>query len=67
ASPVAADGHIYLPGEDGSILEVEAGKNYRLLRTHELGEPLMASPAISGNTLFLRGRDHLFAVGKPSP
>jgi outer membrane protein assembly factor BamB len=67
ASPVAADGHIYLPGEDGAILEVEAGKHYRLLRTHEMGEPLMASPAISGNTLFLRGRDHLFAVGKPSP
>ncbi|MBT5691249.1 MAG: PQQ-binding-like beta-propeller repeat protein [Opitutae bacterium] len=67
ASPVAADGQIFLPGEDGTILKMKAGKHYHLLSTHEMGEPLMASPAISGNTLFLRGRDHLFAVGKPSP
>jgi outer membrane protein assembly factor BamB len=64
ASPVVADGKIYLPGEDGIVLEMLAGKVFRYIRTHKIGEPLMASPAISGKTLYLRGRDHLFAIGK---
>ena len=64
ASPVAADGKIYLSGEDGLIFVMEAGKELKLLGTHEIGEPLMASPALSQGTIYLRGSRHLFAVGK---
>ena len=64
ASPVAADGKIYLAGEDGVVFVLEAGNSLKLLATNPLGEPLMASPALSEGTLYLRGSRHLFAVGK---
>ncbi|MGI9239724.1 MAG: PQQ-binding-like beta-propeller repeat protein [Verrucomicrobiales bacterium] len=64
ASPVAADGRIYLPGEDGLVFVLQAGDEMKLLSTHTVGEPLMATPAIAGGTLFLRGEKHLFAIGK---
>ena len=64
ASPVAADGKIYLAGEDGLVFVVEAGRQLKLLATHAMGEPFMATPALSHGTLYLRGSRHLFAVGK---
>lgn len=64
ASPVAADGKIYLPGEDGIILEMKSGKIMQYVRTHTIGEPIMASPAIAGKSLYIRGKDHLFAISK---
>ena len=64
ASPVAADGKIYLAGEDGIVFEIEAGPALKLLATHSIGEPLMATPALSSGTMFLRGNKHVFAIGK---
>jgi len=64
ASPVAADGRIYLPGEDGIVLEMKTGNLLQYVRTHNIGEPIMASPAMAGKTLYIRGRDHLFSVSK---
>lgn len=64
ASPVGADGRIYLAGEDGLIFVIKAGKTLNHLATHAIGEPLMATPAISAGTLYIRGSRHLFAVGK---
>ncbi len=64
ASPVAADGRIYLAGEDGLVFVLEAGTQLKLLATNPVGEPLMATPALSDGTLYLRGSRHLFAVGK---
>ena len=64
ASPVAADGKIYLAGEDGVVFVLQAGAELKLLATNPLGEPLMATPALSGGTMYLRGSRHLFAVGK---
>ncbi len=68
ASPVAADGKLYLSSEDGEIHVVKAGPSYELLATNRMGETLMATPALSGGTMFVRGRHHLFAiasVGRP--
>lgn len=64
ASPVAADGKIYLAGEDGLVFVLQAGTQLKLLATNPMGEPLMATPALSNGTLYLRGNRHLFAVGK---
>ena len=63
-SPVAADGRIYLPAEDGEIFIVRAGPEFRLVARRDMGETLMATPAIGGGTLYVRGRRHLFAIGK---
>jgi outer membrane protein assembly factor BamB len=63
ASPVAADGKLYLPGEDGDIYVVRAGDEFELLATNSMGELLMASPALSDGMLYLRAEKHLFAIG----
>ncbi len=64
ASPVAADGKIYLAGEDGLVFVIQAGPALNLLATNPMGEPLMATPALSGGAMYLRGSRHLFAVGR---
>jgi hypothetical protein len=65
ASPVAADGKIYLSSEDGEIFVVKAGPKYELLATNQMGEVLMATPAISDGIIFVRGQHTLFAIGEP--
>jgi outer membrane protein assembly factor BamB len=64
ASPVAADGRIYLSSEDGDIFVVKAGPDYQLLATNPMGERLMATPALSGGRMFVRGEHTLFAIGR---
>jgi hypothetical protein len=64
ASPVAADGKLYLADEYGDVHIVQAGPEYKLLASNKLHESCLASPAISGNMLFVRTIDHLFAIGK---
>jgi hypothetical protein len=64
ASPIAADGKLYLAGDYGDVHIVQAGPEYKLLATNELHESCLASPAISGNLLFVRTIGHLFAIGK---
>lgn len=62
ASPVAADGKLYFPSEDGDVYVVKAGPEFELLARNPMGEPLMASPALSAGLLLLRGQQHLFAI-----
>jgi glucose dehydrogenase len=62
ASPVAADGKIYLLSEDGDAFVVKAGPAYELLATNPMGEVLMATPAISSGTIIIRGVKNLFAI-----
>jgi outer membrane protein assembly factor BamB len=64
ASPVAADGKLYLSSEDGDVLVVRAGSKYELLATNVMGQPLMATPAISDGLLILRTKDFVYAVGE---
>ena len=63
ASPVAADGRIYLSSEDGEMFVVKAGAKFELLARNPMGELLMATPAIAAGTMFVRTQHHLFAVG----
>jgi outer membrane protein assembly factor BamB len=65
ASPVAADGKIYLSSEDGEVLVVAAGREFKHLATNPMGELLMATPALSEGALYLRSAASLFAVGRP--
>lgn len=63
ASPIAADGKIYFTSEDGEIFVVKAGAKYELVGSNSMGEVLMATPAISGGVMYVRGLKHLYAVG----
>jgi outer membrane protein assembly factor BamB len=62
ASPVAANGRIYLSSEDGDVYVVKAGRTYELLATNRMGEPLMATPAIAGNALYVRMLSSIVAI-----
>jgi hypothetical protein len=63
ASPVAANGRLYLATEDGTIHVVKAGPTFELLASNPMGEGLMATPAIAGSQLIVRGARHLFGIG----
>jgi outer membrane protein assembly factor BamB len=64
ASPVAADGKIYLSNEDGDMLVVRAGRTFEPIATNAIGELLMATPALSDGVMYVRGVSHLFAIGQ---
>jgi outer membrane protein assembly factor BamB len=64
ASPIAADGRIYLSSEDGEMLVVSAGREFRHLATNSLGELLMATPALSEGVMYVRAAESLFAIGR---
>jgi outer membrane protein assembly factor BamB len=64
ASPVAADGKLYLAGEDGDVFVVKAGPRFELLARNPMGQPLMATPAIAGETMRVRGEREIFAIGR---
>lgn len=64
ASPVASDGKLYLSSEDGDIFVVKAGPRFELSATNRIGQPLMATPAISEGVMFIRAQNDLFAIGR---
>lgn len=62
ASPVAADGKLYLSNEDGDMLVVAAGTAFKHLATNSMGELLMATPALSNGVMYVRTASSLFAI-----
>lgn len=67
ASPVAADGTIYFTSEQDGIRVVQAGPKFALVAINLLGDPCMATPAISDGMLFVRTQHYLFGIGRTDP
>jgi outer membrane protein assembly factor BamB len=64
ASPVAADGKLYLSSEDGDVFVVKAGRQYELLSRNVMGQPLMATPALADRMLIVRAENTIYALGE---
>ena len=64
ASPVAAAGRVYFTAREGVVKVVRSGREFEILAENEMGEPIVASPAISGGQIFLRGEKHLYCIGR---
>jgi outer membrane protein assembly factor BamB len=64
ASPVAYDGVILLTSEDGDSFVIRAGPRHEVVRTNSVGEPVYASPALARGRIYIRGEQHLFAIGR---
>jgi outer membrane protein assembly factor BamB len=64
ASPVAADNKIFMVSETGETFVLEAGREPRVLARNDMGERLIASPAIANGRLLLRSDRTLFAIGE---
>jgi outer membrane protein assembly factor BamB len=62
ASPVYADGRIYFLSEEGECTVIAPGTAYRELKRSQIGERTLASLAISGKAIFLRGDRHLYRI-----
>ncbi len=62
ASLVAADGNIYCPTEQGVIHVIKAGPTLEVLAKNEMGEPCLATPAISQGILYFRTSASLIAI-----
>jgi outer membrane protein assembly factor BamB len=62
ASPVAADGKIFLTSEDGETFVIKAGPEHEVLQTNTVGEPVTASMALVGDSIYLRGEKHLYKI-----
>jgi outer membrane protein assembly factor BamB len=61
SSPVAGDGKIYIAAESGTLMVLEAGKSLKVLAQNDLGERVMATPAIADGTLYVRTEKHMYA------
>src|SRR5229473_1176839 len=64
ASPVGAGGRVYLAGRNGATLVIKRSDQLEVLATNRLEEKFDASPAVAGNELFLRGREHLYCLAE---
>ena len=64
ASPVAFDGKILITSQDGDTFVIAAGGKHEILVKNSIGEPVYASPAISGGKIFIRGERHVFCIAK---
>ncbi len=64
ASPVMADGKIYITSEDGVTTVFRAGPKFEPLAENNLDDYTLSSPAISGGQIFLRTAQYLYCIGK---
>ena len=63
ASPVVADGKVYVISEDGVTTVFEAGPEFRVLAENDLADYTLSSPAVSDGQIFLRTTRHLYCIG----
>jgi outer membrane protein assembly factor BamB len=63
ASPVGADGRVYIVGRDGSTMVLRHGPTFEVLATNTLDDGFDASPALVGGEMFLKGYRFLYKIG----
>ena len=63
ASPVAADGKVFLASVEGKITVLKAGAQWQVLATNEIGEEVHATPALSEGRIYVRTRGALYCFG----
>jgi outer membrane protein assembly factor BamB len=63
ASPWSMDERVFCLDQSGQTFVLAAGPKYKLLATNKLSDEMFwASPAVAGDSLFLRGVDHLYCI-----
>jgi len=61
ASPVAADGKLFILNESGKLAVLESGRDWRVLAVNDLGENCYATPAIADGVIVVRSERDLWA------
>lgn len=62
ASPLHADGHIYLQDERGKGAVLKPGKTFEIVATNDVGERVLASTAVGDGCFFIRTESHLLRI-----
>jgi outer membrane protein assembly factor BamB len=63
ASPSLADGHLYLVSKKGTLIVLDAARQFHELARSSLGEEVSASPAFAPHKVIIRGTKHLICIG----
>ncbi|MGA2135274.1 MAG: PQQ-binding-like beta-propeller repeat protein [Bryobacteraceae bacterium] len=64
-APVAFDGKLMITSNDGDTYVVKAGPEFEVLSTNSLGEPVYASLALAGDSVYIRSAGSLFRIRQP--
>ncbi len=64
ASPVLAEGRIYITSEDGLTTVLRAAAQFEVLAENDLGDYTLSSPAISEGRIYIRTAKYLWAIGR---
>jgi outer membrane protein assembly factor BamB len=62
ASLVGFGDRMLATSEDGDTFVIKAGATHEILRTNSIGEPVYASLALAGGSIYIRGAEHLYAI-----
>ena len=62
ASPISVGQNVYVCSQEGKTTVIQLDSEYRAIATNQLDGVFLASPAISGNSLFLRSDTHLYKI-----
>ena len=63
ASPVAADGKVFLASVEGKITVLKASAQWEVLGVNDLGDEIHSTPALSGGRLYVRTRGSIYCFG----
>ena len=66
ASPILVGEDIYITDQEGDTFIFPLADKYELLGKGSLGEMVVATPAFAGSRIYIRGREHLYCIGKGS-
>jgi outer membrane protein assembly factor BamB len=64
ASPIGADGHLYIASEDGEVYVLNAASGLTQIAKNDMKEVIMATPAISDGLIVIRTMGHVYGVGQ---
>lgn len=62
ASPIAGDGKIYFAGRNGYVVVIDDSAELNIIAKNDMGEEILATPAISNGRIFIRTRESLICV-----
>lgn len=67
ASPVAAEGRLFLASEEGKVTVLKAARDWEVVAINDLGEGCYATPALVGGQIYLRTSEALYCFGTVRP
>jgi len=64
SSPVAVNGQVFITNDDGETFVLKASRTFELSHVNQLGEAVLASPALVDGRWYFRTASSLVAIGR---